>query len=70
MNNIMLRIKTLYNDMGRGEKKIADWILENQSEIIGLSISDLAEKCGSGEATIVRFARRLGLGGYQGLKFQ
>lgn len=68
MNNIMLRIKTLYNDMGRGEKKIADWILEKQSEIIGLSISELAEKCGCGEATIVRFARRLGLVGYQELK--
>lgn len=68
MNNIMLRIRTLYNDMGRGEKKIADWILENQGEIISLSISDLAEKCGSGEATIVRFARRLGLVGYQELK--
>ena len=68
MNNVILRIKTLYSDMGRGEKKIADWILENQSDIIGLSISDLAEKCGSGEATIVRFARRLGLVGYQELK--
>lgn len=68
MNNIMLRIKTLYGDMGSGEKKIANWILENQSKIISLSISELAEKCGSGEATIVRFARRLGLTGYQELK--
>lgn len=68
MNNIMLRIKTLYNDMGRGEKKIADWLLDNQGEIISLSISDLAEKCGCGEATIVRFAKRLGLVGYQELK--
>lgn len=68
MNNILLRIKTMYDDMGPGEKKIANWILENQSEIISLSISELAEKCGSGEATIVRFARRLGLVGYQELK--
>ncbi len=68
MNNIIFRIKTLYDDMGRGEKKIADWILENQNEVISLSISELAEKCGCGEATIVRFAKRLGLGGYQELK--
>lgn len=68
MNNITLRIKTLYNDMGPGEKKIADWIFENQDKIISLSISELAELCGSGEATIVRFARRLGLSGYQELK--
>lgn len=68
MNNIMLRIKTMYDDMGPGERKIADWLLNNQNEIISLSISELAEKCGCGEATIVRFARRLGLVGYQELK--
>lgn len=68
MNKIMLRIKTLFDDMGPSERKIAKWILENQSEIIGLSISELAEKCDCGEATIVRFAKRLGLGGYQELK--
>lgn len=54
--------------MGRGEKKIALWILENPQEIIRLSISELAEKCGCGEATIVRFSKRLGLVGYQELK--
>ncbi len=68
MNNIVLRIKSMYPDMGRGEKKIADWILQNQRELIRLSISELAEKCGCGEATIVRFSKRLGLVGYQELK--
>jgi len=68
MNNIMLRIKTMYDDMGSGEKKIADWLLNHQNEVISLSISELAEECGCGEATIVRFAKRLGLEGYQELK--
>lgn len=68
MNNIIFRIKQMYDDMGPGEKRIANWLLENQGEIISLSISELADKCGSGEATIVRFARRLGLEGYQELK--
>lgn len=58
----------MYEVMGRGEKKIADWVLQNPQEIIRLSISELAEKCGCGEATIVRFSRRLGLIGYQELK--
>ena len=68
MSNIMLRIKALYDAMGPSEKKIADWLLENRQEIISLSISELAEKCGCGDATVVRFARRLGLVGYQELK--
>lgn len=54
--------------MGRGEKRIADWIMLHPHQIISMSISELAEVCGCGDATIVRFSRRLGLSGYQGLK--
>lgn len=68
MNRTMLQIKILYNDMGKAEKKIADWLLKNHACIIPLSISELADSCGCSEATIVRFARRLGFGGYQELK--
>lgn len=61
-------IKALYPQMGRGEKRIADWILLHPHQIIEMSINELAEVCGCGDATIVRFSRRLGLSGFQGLK--
>jgi len=54
--------------MGRAEKKIAEWILSHPGELIPLSISELADECKCSEATIVRFARRLGFEGYQALK--
>ena len=54
--------------MGRAEKKIADWIITNPGKLIPLSISELADQCKCSEATIVRFARRLGFDGYQALK--
>lgn len=54
--------------MGKAEKRVADWLIANPGEILPLSIVDLAEKCGCSEATIVRFAKRLGFGGYQALK--
>lgn len=66
--SVLMSIKALYPQMGRGEKRIADWILLNPHKIIGMSISELADVCGCGDATIVRFSRRLGLSGYQGLK--
>ena len=69
MDKTTLNIKLLYDKMGKAEKHIADWILDNPGEIISLSIIELAEKCGCGEATIVRFAKRLGFSGYQELKF-
>ena len=70
MESILLKIKRLYPEMGSSERKIADWLIANFQEIIGLSINELATRCGCGEATIVRFSRRLGLSGYQELKLK
>ena len=68
MDKISLNIKVLYDEMGKAEKRIADWIFENPGKIISLSIVELAELCRCSEATIVRFSKRLGLSGYQELK--
>ena len=68
MEKISLQIRLMYSEMSKSEKQIADWIGENPGQIISLSIVELAEKCQCSEATIVRFAKRLGLSGYQELK--
>ena len=68
MDKISLKIKMMYDEMGKAEKQIADWIEENPGKIISLSIVELAEQCKCSEATIVRFSKRLGLSGYQELK--
>lgn len=68
MESIIHKIRFLRPQMGPAEKKIADYILENTQDIISASISDFAEKCGCGDATVVRFARRIGFDGYQSLK--
>lgn len=70
MESVIHKIRFLYQSMGPAEKKVADYVLGNTTEIISLSISELAEKCGCGDATLVRFSRRLGLGGYQELKIR
>ena len=69
MDRVSLHIKLHYDKMGKAEKRIADWIFKNSGKIISLSIIQLAEQCNCGEATIVRFAKRLGLNGFQELKF-
>lgn len=68
MATTLYKIKALYKHMGRAEKRIADRILENPQDMISCSIGELAELCNCGEATIVRFSRRIGLGGFQELK--
>ena len=68
MESVLHKIRFLYDTMGPGEKRIADYILQNTQSILGLSINDLADRCGSGDATVVRFSRRLGFSGYQAMK--
>ena len=68
MESLVHKIRFYYNELGPGEKKIAEYILQNTDNILAISISELADICGCGTATIVRFSRRLGFDGYQGLK--
>ena len=68
MKSILLTIRSLYGEMGPGEKKIADRLIADPKVILPLSITEFALNIGCGDATVVRFAKRLGVGGYQGLK--
>lgn len=68
MDKTLLNIQMLYPEMGKSEKRVADYILSHVRDLLPLSITELAEKSQSSEATIVRFSRRLGLSGYQELK--
>ena len=68
MESIMHNIRSLYSSMGPAEKKIADFILANTQGIVSCSVTELAEKCGCGDATVVRFSRRIGYDGFQALK--
>lgn len=68
MESLLHKIRFCYNDFGPSEKKIAEYVLKNTEEILTISINDLAKICGCGAATVVRFSRRLGFDGYQGLK--
>ncbi|MFR8340375.1 MAG: MurR/RpiR family transcriptional regulator [Eisenbergiella massiliensis] len=67
METTLIQIQNMYSSFGR-ERKLADWLLQHPSELIGLSISELAAACGCGDATVIRFSKKLGLSGYQALK--
>ena len=68
MNKTILNMKIHYEEFSKTEKKIADFLMQNPDGILPLYITELSERCGTSEATIVRFAKRLGFEGYQQLK--
>lgn len=68
MESLVHKIRFMYNQMGPGERKIAEYLLEHTEELINMSVSELAERCGCGDATVVRFSRKLGFDGFQAMK--
>ena len=68
MNRTLLQAQSLYADMGKAERRVADWLFSHPGEVLPYAIRELATACETSEATIVRFSRRLGFNGYQDLK--
>ena len=66
--DVFTRINREYYQLTSAEKKIADYMLLQRQECQYMSISELAEACGVAEATISRFAKRLGYKGYNAFK--
>ncbi|HZG72892.1 MAG TPA: MurR/RpiR family transcriptional regulator [Chondromyces sp.] len=50
------------------EKKIVEFIQNNQEEIIHLSITEVSERSETSESSVVRLCKRLGYKGFQDLK--
>ena len=63
-NSVIESIKIKYSELFSAEKKAADYILANPGETIMMNISELAQKSGASEATVVRMCKHVGYQGY------
>lgn len=66
--DLITQIKSAYSSLTKSEQKVASYVLENISNISYGSVTDVAEKCGVGEATIFRFTKKIGYRGYYDFK--
>ena len=66
--NVLLSISSIYASMTKAEKKVADAVQANPEEAVLYTITDLSEKAGVGETSVIRFCRKLGFGGYHEFK--
>ena len=58
------RIASLYPSLSAGHRKAADFVLSHPLDTATMTIEGLAEKSGASTATLTRFVRALGFGGY------
>ena len=69
-SNILEHIHASYFQLTAAERKIADYVLAQYPQIQFMSITQLAEECGTAEATVSRFCRSLGLPGFNAFKIE
>lgn len=62
------RITEYYERLTSTEKRVANYIVANESEIVWCSVSTLAEKIRTSEAAIIRTCKKLGYRGFQDFK--
>jgi len=63
--NLFATIRSRYNTLSKVQKSIADYILNNKSEVVRITISELAQKCNVSEPTVIRFINKLDYSSYQ-----
>ena len=61
-------IKSFYPSLSKGEKKVADYILEMKENIIYQTLQEVSKTIGVGEATIIRFCQKIGYNGFHYFK--
>jgi len=63
-----VKIQSRFHLLTKAESKVADYVLAHYDEILHYTITELAEKAGSSEASVVRFCKSIGYKGYQDFK--
>lgn len=68
--NILERIHAAYFQLTAAEQRIADFVLAQYEQVQFMSITQLADECGTADATVSRFCRRLDLKGFNTFKIE
>lgn len=63
--SITLKIRTLYRDLSKKERAIADFILEDPKKVSRMTINEIANIVGIATSTVFQFTRKLGYSGFR-----
>ena len=68
--DILERIHASYYQLTATERRVADYVLTQPEQVKFMSITQLADECGTADATISRFCRSLKLKGFNAFKIE
>lgn len=68
IENALTRIRIAQPTLARSAQRIADFVLAQPQDIVGMSVTEIAEAVDVSEGSIINFCRSIGLSGFQQLK--
>ena len=68
--NLIRRIADSRRQLRKSEAKVANFVLENVTDVLAMRVVDLAEHAGVSDPTVIRFCRAVGCNGFQAFKLQ
>ena len=66
--SVLDKIFQVYDKLFEAEKKIADYVINNQKKVVDMTVSELANASNASEATIIRFCKKCDFKGFHHLK--
>lgn len=67
-DDVLIKVQKQYLSFTKSERNLADYVLQKADKVIFSSIAELSESAKVGEATIIRFCKKLGFKGYYSFK--
>jgi len=64
---MLVTINRVLPDLSPSQQRVGRWILSHPKEAANATLARLASECETSEPTVVRFCRRVGLGGFREL---
>lgn len=65
---VLTRIETVWPSLGPVGQRIGDFFVKHASDVVHMSVSEVAERTSSSEGSVVGFCKNLGATGFQQIK--
>ena len=69
-NDLIPYLQKVYTKLSAVDKRLADYFITSSVQVPDKTITELADICGVSEASIIRFAKKMGFSGYYQMKIE
>ena len=68
LSGVLDRISAIRNALPQKAGRIANFLSEHAAEVVHMSVTEVSERCGVSEGSVVKFCQQLGAKGFQQIK--